>query len=647
MKPVPALPLPALLALFAGIALAAGPHLPRVPFWIGGTAAMLLVWRAWAAWQRLPLPSRWLLYVLAIGGVASIWMVNRTLFGRDAGVTLLVLLVSLKLMEMRTVRDVVVVTFLCYFLALTNFFYSQSMQTALMMFGTALVLTAALAGVHAPGRPPLESARTAATLMVQSIPVMLVLFFLFPRVQGPLWGMPTDAYGGMTGLSDSMTPGNISSLIQSDAIAFRAKFEGRPPDRPFLYWRGPVFWDFDGRTWTAGSLRVSGEGAFEPLGEATRYEVTVEPHNRSWLFALDIPARLPPRAWISGDFQLHSRGPVRMRLRYDMASYLDYRALGGDSPEELDAARRLPATGNERARALAQRWRHEGRTDEAVLARAIELFRTSRLEYSLAPPLLETDPVDRFLFETKTGFCEHFSSAFAYLMRAAGVPARIVTGYQGGEVNPVDGYLIVRQSDAHAWVEVLLPGRGWVRVDPTAAAVPSRVQSGLAAAIPDNAAVPLLARADLTWLRALRFNWEALNNYWNQWILGYDPDRQREMLSRLGMHSPDWKRMTTWLFWMVAAAVAIVAFAMLRRGPASDPAQAEWLRFCRKLARRGVARRPAEGPLEFARRASAALPAHAGEVAAISGLYLDARYGPAPGPGVLDGLRRRVRDFRP
>jgi transglutaminase-like putative cysteine protease len=640
------LPAPALYALFLGIALAAGPHLPRLPTWIAGTAAMLVAWRAWAAWQRLALPSKWLLYVLAIGGVASVWMINRTLFGRDAGVTLLVLLVALKLMEMRTVRDVVVVTFLCYFLALTNFFYSQSMQTAGVMFATALVLTAALAGVHAPTRPPLESGRTAAMLMVQGVPVMLVLFFLFPRVQGPLWGMPADAYSSMTGLSDSMSPGNISSLIQSDAIAFRAKFDAQPPDRRLLYWRGPVFWDFDGRTWTAGGLRVSGEGAYQPVGDPLRYEVTVEPHNRNWLFALDLPAQVPPRAFLTGDHQLLSRAPVRTRVRYEMSSHLDYRAVNGSAVAERDAARRLPATGNPRARELAQRWRAEASTDAAVVQLAIAFFRSARLDYSLTPPLLEANPVDQFLFDTRSGFCEHFSSAFAFLMRAAGVPARIVTGYQGGEINPVDGYLIVRQSDAHAWVEVLLDGRGWVRIDPTAAAIPSRVESGISAAIPVDAAVPLL-RVDLDWVRTLRFNWEALNNYWNQWILGYDPDRQREMLSRLGMRSPDWKQMTTWLFWAVGLALAIVAFSMLRRTPATDPAQAQWQRFCGKLARRGVARGAAEGPLAYAARVAAAYPARASDVASIRDLYLDLRYGPRPERSRIDDLRRRVRAFRP
>jgi len=645
MKSAP-LALPGLLALFTGIALAAGPHLPRVPIWIGGTAAMLLGWRAWAAWQRLPLPNKWLLYVLAVGGVASVWMINRTLFGRDAGVTLLVLLVSLKLMEMRNVRDVIVVTFLCYFLALTNFFYSQSMPTATLIFVTALVLTAGLAMVHAPSRPPIESARTAGMLMLQGAPVMLVLFFLFPRVQGPLWGMPTDAYGGMTGLSDSMTPGNISSLIQSDAIAFRAKFETRPPDRRLLYWRGPVFWDFDGRTWSGGGVRLSGEGAHEPRGDPLNYEVTVEPHNRPWLFALDLPARVPPRAYVTGDYQLLSKSPIRQRVRYDMTSHLDYRATFGTSPGELDAAKRLPSTGNPRARELAERWRKESASDTEVMRKAIAHFRSARMEYSLTPPLLDANPIDQFLFETRSGFCEHFSSAFAFLMRAAGVPARIVTGYQGGEVNPVDGYLIVRQSDAHAWVEVLVDDQGWMRVDPTAAAIPSRVESGLSSVIPSEGVVPLLTM-EFDWLRTLRFNWEAANNYWNQWILGYDPDRQREMMTRLGMRSPDWKQMTTWLFWIVGAILAVVALAMLRRGRPGDPAQAEWQRFCRKLERRGLARRPSEGPLEYATRIAAALPARAAEVARIRDLYVDLRYGPAPGPEPLTALRAHVRAFRP
>jgi transglutaminase-like putative cysteine protease len=642
----PALPNASLYALFLGIVGAAGPHLPRLPIWIALTAVVLLGWRAWAALRQLPLPNKWLLYTLAIVGVASVWSMNRTLFGRDAGVTLLVLLVSLKLLEMRTVRDMVIVTFLCYFLALTNFFYSQSMYTAVLTFGTALVLTTALVAAHAPSRPIADAGRTAAMLMGQGLPVMLILFFLFPRVPGPLWGVPTDAYGGMTGLSDTMTPGNISSLSQSDAIAFRARFEGRPPDRPLLYWRGPIFWDFDGRTWSAGNIRFMEAPEFEPIGEAVPYSVTVEPHNRMWLFALDLPARLPPRASATGDYQILSRTPVRTRLRYDMASYLTYRATAGASPPELQAARRLPSVGNPRARALAASWRSETASDEEIMRRAIAFFRQQRLEYSLTPPLLRDNPIDEFLFETKSGFCEHFSSAFAFLMRAAGVPARIVTGYQGGEVNPVDGYLIVRQSDAHAWVEVMLGERGWVRVDPTAISSPTRVQAGLAAAMPQDSALPLLDGADITWLRTLRFNWEALSNYWNQWVLGYDPDRQREMLTRLGMKSPDWKQMTYYLFWLVAGVIAIVAAGMLRRGPAPDPAQAEWMRFCRKLERHGLERRASEGPAAYAARVARARPARAADVAVISSLYLDLRYGPAPAPGLLGELRARVRAFR-
>lgn len=645
MKPT-ALPLRPLITLFVGVGLAAAPHLQRLPLWISGMVVVLLGWRVWGAWRQLVLPRKWLLYTLAVCGTLGVWITYHTLFGRDAGVTLLVLLVALKLLEMRTLRDVVIVTFLCYFLALTHFFYSQTMPTAALMFATAFVLTIALLGMHAPARPFAGTAASAATLMMQGVPIMLALFFLFPRVQGPLWGMPADAYSGMTGLSDSMTPGNISSLSQSDAIAFRVDFEGEPPERKFLYWRGPVFWEFDGRTWRAGAGRAPGEIQFAARSAPVKYQVTLEPHNRPWLFALDLPAEVPPRAAATDDFQLLAREPVRTRRRYDMSSFLVYSMDGGPSEGGLAAALQLPEGGNPRAVALAERWRAGGASTQAVLARAIEFFRTSRLQYSLAPPLLGRDSVDEFLFDTREGFCEHFSSAFAVLMRAAGIPARIVTGYQGGERNPVDGSFVVRQLDAHAWVEVSLENRGWVRIDPTALAVPMRVDIGLSGAVIAESELPLLARPDFAWLRALRFNWEAANNYWNQWVLGFDPERQREMLTRMGMRSPDWRQMSTLLFWILGILILVVAATMLRRTRLADPAQAAWSVFCRKLARRGTARAPGEGPADFAVRAAQAHPAYAAEVAAIGALYLELRYGPSPGAHLLAQLRRRVRAFR-
>jgi transglutaminase-like putative cysteine protease len=642
----PSLPLPAALVLLTGVLLAAAPHALRLPWWVTALAAAMLAWRGWAAWKNERLPRRWLLTALVVCGLGGIYFTYRTIVGRDAGVALLVLFLSLKLMETKTRRDAVIVTFLCYFLALTNFFYSQTIATAVLMLATVLALTSGLVAVNGPQRPVREGVRLGAVLLAQGVPVMVIAFFLFPRVQGPMWGLPTDAFGAMTGLSDSMAPGNISLLSQSDAVAFRAKFDGAPPDRKRLYWRGPVFWQFDGRTWRAGGVRVSELARFEPIGAPVFYTVTLEPHERQWLFALEMAGKVPPAAGATGDFQLLARRPVRTRMRYEMSSFLEYRAIGGASPRELAAARELPEGFNPRAVALAQAWRHDARTDERVVAHAIDWFRRAGLEYTLAPPPLGRDSVDEFLFDTKSGFCEHFASAFAVLMRAAGVSARIVTGYQGGEMNPVDGYMAVRQSDAHAWVEVWLEREGWLRVDPTAAAVPSRVEAGLAAAVPAGDPLPFLVRPELSWLRALRFNWEALANYWNQWVVGYNTDRQRELLSRFGMPSPSWEKMAMALFWLVGLVVAVLSLWLLRRAHGEDPVTVAWRRFGRKLARRGTARHPAEGPRSFAVRAATEQPHVAARVREIGDLYESVRYRPNPDPSLVGLLRQRVRELK-
>ena len=643
---MPRLPVPSLYLLFLGMTLAAAPHLPRLPWWIALLVVGLLAWRAWVVQRSIALPRRWLILGLAFTTLGMVYLHYKTIFGRDAGVALLVIFLALKLLEMRTLRDVTVVVLLAYFLALTNFFYSQTILTGALMTLTLVVLTTALVGFNAPRRRVRDNLKTGSVLLAQGLPVMLILFILFPRVQGPLWGMPQDAFAGMTGLSDTMTPGNISSLSQSDAIAFRAKFDGEPPPRGRLYWRGPVFWEFDGRTWRAGRVPSAQSYRFEPEGIPVQYEMTVEPHNRQWLFALDLAGQVPPNAYGTSDYQLLSRQPVRNRVRYTMHSFLDYRAVAGATPAELDYARQLPPEVNPRARELALRWRREAKREDDVMLRALDYFRSAGLRYTLTPPLLGANSVDELLFVTKSGFCEHFSSAFVFMMRAAGVPARVVTGYQGGELNPVDQFVVVRQSDAHAWAEVWLPSRGWVRVDPTAAVVPVRVESGLAAAVPDTEPLSLLVRVDATWLRQLRFSWEALANRWNQWVLGYNPERQREFLNLLGMPSPDWQKMATTLFWAVGGVVTLIALFVLRRRLSKDPVQRVWLAFCAKLARAGTERRPSEGPTEFAERAGRAHPARAGMVDGVAKLYADLRYGPQRDPDGLARLARMVREFR-
>ena len=636
-----------MLWLFAGLALAASPHAQRLPWWVTSAGALLFAWRFYLAWKQSRLPSRWLIFPVALGGIIGVYLTYRTIFGRDAGVTLLVLLLALKLMEMRLLRDVYVVTFLAYFLALTNFFYSQTIPTAGLMLVTVFVVSASLVGFNAPQCRPADNFKTAATLLAQAGPVMLLLFFLFPRVPGPLWGLPQDAFAGVTGLGDTMSPGAISRLSQSDAIAFRVRFDGNPPPRPQLYWRGPVFWEFDGKTWRAGGLpRLRSSVQFTGLGPPVDYEVTLEPHNRPWLFALDLPARVPPNARVTSDYQLLSLQPVRGRIRYEVQSYPSYRATSGAEPHDLEAALDLPPRFNPRATALAREWRRTLGRDEAIVRQAFEFLRSGGFEYTLQPPLLGTHTVDEFLFATKQGFCEHFAASFVFLMRAADVPARVVTGYQGGDINPVDNYMVVRQADAHAWAEVRLENRGWVRYDPTAAVAPMRVDGGIAAAVPQSGALPLLMRGDLIWLRAARDRWEALGNKWNQWVLGYNPERQREMMVWFGVRSPSWQTLAMILFWGVASVIALMALWLLARYTPADPTQRVWLAFCGKLGRSGIARSATEGPLDYTERAATRFPHRAELMRAITGLYVELRYGKGGDPQSLARLKSLVREFQ-
>jgi transglutaminase-like putative cysteine protease len=471
-----------------------------------------------------------------------------------------------------------------------------------------------------------------------------VLFLLVPRVQGPLWGLPQDAYAGITGLSESMAPGNLSQLTLSDAIAFRVDFRGEAPRRRALYWRGPVMWDFDGRTWRLGNPRLAD---LEPRSGGTRveYSVLLEPHNRNWLFALEFPASLPPQARYLDDGQVISLTPVRSRISYDIASVIESEPNPSESRQMLERALRLPPGFNPRARSLAESWRAASASDREVLAHGIEFFRRERLQYTTEPPLLGRDSVDEFLYDTRQGFCEHFSSAFVFLMRAAGVPARVVTGYQGGDMNPVDGKFTVRQSDAHAWSEVFIAGRGWIRVDPTVLSVPLRLDAGLARALPAGDPMPLLMRPELEWLRGLRYNWEALTNKWNLLVLGYDTGRQRELLSLLGVRGADWLELTSALLAVLGAFVLGLFAWMLRGMVRPDPVQSAWNQFCRKLGAKGVARSPHEGPRDYSERAARSLPSAKEPIQRIAALYMGLRYGRSAAAEDVTELRRRVRDL--
>jgi transglutaminase-like putative cysteine protease len=478
---------------------------------------------------------------------------------------------------------------------------------------------------------------------------MLIMFLMFPRYSGPLWGLPKDALAGLSGIDDEMSPGSISQLILSDEVAFRVEFNGPVPDKSALYWRGPVLWYTDGFKWVPDQPRRYTIG-METRSEPVRYSVTLEATDKNWLYALDMPLEPTADSYLSHDLQLRTRRSVTVRTRYEVSSYPDY-VLKSGGDEELQNALQLPASYHPQAIALAQSWRARGLSDSEIVDQAMRYFNEQNFYYTLTPPPLANDTIDEFLFVTRQGFCEHYAAAFTVLMRGAGIPARVVTGYQGGTVNPVGNYLVVNQRDAHAWTEVWLgEDRGWVRVDPTSAVSPSRVTDGIQSALPQSLInVPLglynntLARS--VWER-LNNTFDAINNRWNQWVLGYDRNRQRQLLGEVGLGGLNRQQLMTGMIIVVVICLAITGLVLFRRaGNKRDEGRYWYDRFLARLAGIGVQIDASEGPADFARRAVTLRSDLADSIWSITDSYIDTRY--ANRPDRLVDLKLQVRAFRP
>ena len=628
----------------------------RMPIWLSLITIVPFVWRYLAETKNYkPLPTA--VRVSALGASLMILVFSYgNVFGRSAAVSLLAVMLSLKLLETYTVRDARMVISFSLFLCATQFLFTQGVL--MPVYGAFVVATAMIslaqlhrreafaANVPVPqlGKSVFSELKFGFRVLALALPAALALFLLFPRWASPLWGVPENSLDARTGLSDSMAPGTIQQLFMDDSPAFRVEFEGPAPIQEELYWRGPVLWEFDGREWKPNfySRNIQARNKPDPADALFRYTVQLEPNERKWLFALDYPTMIPGDSKLTLDFQILRRKSVTQLLRYDMAS--DPRFI--DSPEISQVMRQaslqLPDGFNPRSQELVDEWRRTIDDDETLANRVLRYFNEEEFHYTMEPPLLGINSVDDFLFRTRSGYCEHYASTFTVLMRMAGIPARVVTGYQGGWFNEFGEYMLVRQSDAHAWSEIWLEGTGWTRFDPTAAVSPLRVQQGSLGALSDPRHL-----LDFGWLRGMKNGIDVLQRTWNNLVIDFGAADQAQLFKPFGIANMGARGLVISLFVVLGLLALVLVPLMLKtQGPIRRSAiHALWQRFLKRLEKAGVKTRPSMGARSLALEASAALPSNAEEIQEIAGLYNDYRY--SQSPPVLNELKQAIKSFRP
>lgn len=641
--------------LFIALVFLILPQLQHITAPLAFFCLLIICWRGLSLFfTRIVVPGKWARIFLALAGIAIVISEYHTIIGSVAGSALLLFMLCMKWLEVSDRRDRYIIIFLSYFVVIISFLFDQSLLRGMYMLLIVMLLTTSLVSLHHPGNWSVQKLHLRITLklLVHAIPLTIILYLLFPRLSGPLWGVP-DLPSASTGLSDSMSPGTISRISESDKIAFRINFTSEVPTTEQLYWRGPVFWRFDGRSWT-NPYRHSKAGKIEyqPIGKATDYRITLEPHQRLWLFALDLPAWSPARAYLGSELNLISFSEIKKIFQYNMRSYLQYRI----QTNFLDYRQRyleLPKAIAPKSRKLVNSWLRNTESREEIVQQALRYFRDNEFYYSRKPPLLIDDVLDEFLFESRRGYCEHYASSFALLMRLAGIPSRIVTGYLGMEYNDVGDYYIVRQARAHAWAEVWLAGKGWLRIDPTAVIPASRIedQTDLARLQP-QAANKLSKNKALRWLRygwaQMQYAWDTLNIRWHQWIIDYNQQKQKSFFKDLGLPEIDWQGMTFIVMTLFSVALLFIAWQLFRdRKSSIDKVQKFYLLFCQKLARSTATRRENEGPADYANRVCELRHDLHEPVRLITNTYISLRYNNTASPELLNKFIHYVRRFKP
>ena len=642
-----------LLLLLSAVGLMVFPHIAHIPPIIFAFFYLLLSWRFIGIWKPNCLPNKWLVFLLIIFGLTLLYSQYHGVLGRDAGTRLFVVALALKLLEIKSERDLYLISYLAFIVAATQFLYDQSLLMAAYLFSVCSLLLATLVSINSGKPQTLAALKTAGLIMVQALPIAAALFILFPRVEAPKWLLLKEESRTKTGLSDSMEPGSISNLGLSGELVFRVKFTGAVPPPKLRYWRGPVFSHTDGKKWTqAPDLRY---GRFlDKLivnGAPYQYTLLMEPQDKPWVFALDMPVDYSLPLSRNANYQLITAENPDKRAEYPITSYTDYNT-GTITRTEYKDATQLPGAPSDKIKQLVEHLHGFDRPPEDFINRILSHFRKEDFHYTLTPPLMEENPIETFLFTTRYGFCSHYAAAFVYLLRVAHIPARVVTGFQGGELNPDGDFLEIRQANAHAWAEVWLEHKGWVRFDPTAAIAPERIErtinfeqpapDGSISYLPTGAA----GRSAINWLTRTRQLWGNVDYQWQRWIINYDNKHQSRFLSTLGII--DIKTLIYWMVAVIGLITVVLGWLLLhQKQKGVDRVLRIYNRYCNKLAKRGLVRGAGEGANDFAERVKSKLPKQAADIDRITGLFVKLRYGRVSTPEELKQFDKWVAGFKP
>jgi protein-glutamine gamma-glutamyltransferase len=635
-----------LIFLLSSIGLIVLPHVYHLNLAVFGFFCLLLIWRVIGIWKPERLPTFPIIILLIVCGMTILYVQHRGFLGRDGGTSLFVIALGLKLMEIKTERDLYLINYLAFIVAASQFLYEQSILMAAYILFVCCVLLATLVFINSYVAQRGVAIKKAAVIVAQAIPMAIVVFILFPRVEAPRWLLFNDEHQAKMGLSDSMESGSITDLGMSDELVFRVKFSRAIPPSKQRYWRGPVLTKTDGKKWTQTNDLSYQKYLDKPTFSGTPYQYTLlmEPQEKNWVFALDMPADYPNPLRQNANYQLITSEDHDKRTEYKLTSYPTYNT-GYITKTEYKDARQLPGTPSDNIKQLVAQLHGYDSVPDVFINKLLNHFRQEDFHYTLTPPLMEDNPIETFLFETRYGFCSHYASAFVYLMRVANIPARVVTGYQGGEFNEVGNFLEIKQADAHAWAEVWLDKRGWVRVDPTAAIAPERIEKNIdiARLVPGGlisyAAPSEGTQAAFNMLKQARQLWSNIDYNWQRWVINYNNANQASFLSSFGI--ADFKTMIYWMMAFVTIITALLSlFLLYQRPKPTDRTLIVYNRFLKKIAKAGLSKNTGEGARDFAERIKPKLPEQAKSIEEITTAFIEHRYGSKP---TEDGFRQLER----